>query len=88
MFFTNPGLFLFCFRAFLIATSISVSISTLQFEKSTDVVLGILTRGRRMVAADETIEHTGYVLSKCFAQFPWSDEKNSGQWRFSMSFAS
>ena len=45
----NPGLFLFYFCSFL------VPIST-QIEKSIDGVLGIRTRGRRMVGADETTE--------------------------------
>ena len=46
----NPGLFLFIFRSFL------VTISIIQIEKRVDGVLGIRTRGRRMVDADETTE--------------------------------
>ena len=46
----NLGLFLFIFRSFL------VTISIIQIEKSVDGVLGIRTRGRRMVDADETTE--------------------------------
>ena len=45
----NPGLFLFYFRSFLVIISI-------QIEKSIDGVLGIRTRGHRMVGADETTE--------------------------------
>ena len=45
----NPGLFFVYFRSFLITISI-------QIEKSIDGVLGIRTRGRRMVGADETME--------------------------------
>ena len=45
----NPGLFFVYFRSFLITISI-------QIEKSIDGVLGIRTRGRRMVGADETTE--------------------------------
>ena len=45
----SPGLF-FYFRSFL------VTISILQIEKSIDGVLGIRTRGRRVVGADETTE--------------------------------
>ena len=44
----NPGLFFF-FRSFLVTIS-------LQTEQSIDGVLGIRTRGRRMVGADETTE--------------------------------
>ena len=40
---------MFIFRSFLITISI-------QIEKSVDGVLGIRTRGRRMVGADETTE--------------------------------
>ena len=43
----NPGLFFVYFRSFLITISI-------QIEKSIDGVLGIRTRGRRMVGTDET----------------------------------
>ena len=45
----NHGLFLFIFCSFLITISI-------QIEKSVDGVLGIRTRGRRMVGTDETTE--------------------------------
>ena len=47
---TNPGLILFIFVFFLDAISI------IQIEKSVDVVLGIRTRGSRMVGADKTTE--------------------------------
>ena len=52
----NPGLFLFYFRSFLVTISI-------QIEKSVDGVLGIRTRGRRMVGADKTME----LKFSCFA---------------------
>ena len=45
----NPGLFLFYFHSFLIIISIQIA-------KSIDGVLGIRTRGRRMVGADKTTE--------------------------------
>ena len=45
----NPGLFLVYFRSFLVTISI-------QIEKSIDGVLGIRTRGHRMVGTDETTE--------------------------------
>ena len=45
----NPGLFFVYFHSFLITISI-------QIEKSIDGVLGIRTRGCRMVGADETTE--------------------------------
>ena len=45
-----PASFLFIFRYFLI------TISIIQIEKSLDGVLGIRTRGRRMVGADKTTE--------------------------------
>ena len=45
----NPGLFSVYFCSFLITISI-------QIEKSIDGVLGIRTRGRRMVGADKTTE--------------------------------
>ena len=44
-----PASFCFYFRSFLVTISI-------QTEKSIDGVLGIRTRGRRMVGADETTE--------------------------------
>ena len=44
-----PASFCFYFRSFLVTISI-------QTEKSIDGVLGIQTRGRRMVGADETTE--------------------------------
>ena len=46
---SNPGLFFVYFRPFHITIQ-------LQIEKSLDGVLGIWTRGRRMVGADETTE--------------------------------
>ena len=46
----SPGLFFVYFRSFL------VTISIIQIEKSIDCVLGIWTRGRRMVGADKTKE--------------------------------
>ena len=46
----NPGLFYVYFCPFLITISIK------QIEKRVDGVLGIRTRGRRMVGADETME--------------------------------
>ena len=46
----NPGLFFVYFHYFLITVSI------IQIEKSLDGVLGIRTRGRRMVSADKTTE--------------------------------
>ena len=46
----NPGLFFVYFRPFLI------TISTIQSEKTADGVLGIQTRGNRMVDADKTTE--------------------------------
>ena len=46
----NPGLFFVYFRYFL------DTISIIQIEKSIDGVLGIRTRGRRMVDTDETME--------------------------------
>ena len=52
LFFKNgpiPASFCFYFRSFLVTISI-------QTEKSIDGVLGIRTRGRRMVGADETTE--------------------------------
>ena len=58
----NPGLFLFIFVLFLVTISI-------QIEKSVDGVLGIRTRGRRMVGADESTELTYVMLtriSNCF----------------------
>ena len=45
----NPGLFFVYFHSFLVTISI-------QIEKSIDGVLGIQTRGHRMVGADETME--------------------------------
>ena len=45
----NPGLFLVYFHPFLDTISI-------QIEKNVDGVLGIRTRGRKMVGADETTE--------------------------------
>ena len=45
----NPSLFFVYFRSF--PTTISI-----QIEKSIDGVLGIRTRGRRMVGADKTTE--------------------------------
>ena len=50
LFLNGPILASFCFfRSFLITISI-------QIEKSVDGVLGIQTRGRRMVGVDETTE--------------------------------
>ena len=45
-------LIIFYFRSFLVPTIISI----IQIEKSVDGVLGIRTRGLRMVGADETTE--------------------------------
>ena len=45
----NPGLFFVYFCSFLVTISI-------QIEKSIDGVLGIQTRGHRMVGADKTME--------------------------------
>ena len=45
----NPGLFFIYFRPFHITNQ-------LQIEKSVDGMLGIRTRGRRMVGADKTTE--------------------------------
>ena len=44
------------FRNFSIPMSITISISTIQIEKSIDGVLGIQTQGHRMVGADKTTE--------------------------------
>ena len=49
-FWPNPGPFLFIFVLSLI------TISIIQIEKSVYGVIGIQTRGRRMVGADETTE--------------------------------
>ena len=49
----NPGLFLVYFRPFLITISV-IQINLL--EKSIDGVLGIQTRGRRMIGANENTE--------------------------------
>ena len=46
----NPGIFIAYFRPFLIASS------TIQIIKSIDGALGIRTRDRRRVGADETTE--------------------------------
>ena len=46
----NPASFVY-FRPFLIAIAITVSISTIQIEESIDSLLGIRTRGRRIVGA-------------------------------------
>ena len=46
----KPDLFFVYFRPFLITTSI------IKFEKSRDGVLGIQTRCRRLVGADDTTE--------------------------------
>jgi len=48
----NPGLFFVYFRSFLIPITISI----IQIENSVDGVLGIRTRGCRMVGADKTME--------------------------------
>ena len=46
----NPGLFFVYFRPFLI------TISIIQIEKSVDGVLGIRTRGLRIIGADDITE--------------------------------
>ena len=50
----SPGLFSVYFRSFL------ATISIIQIEKSIDGVLGIRTRGRRMVGTDKPQSYGGH----------------------------
>ena len=62
----------FFFRSFRVTISI-------QIEKSIDGVLGIRTRGRRIIGADETTELWRPPLFKTFEQnvFPYQSSKDS-----------
>ena len=56
----NPGLFFVYFRPFLI------KISIIQIEKSVDGVLGIRTRGRRMVGVMIPLSSGSIGITKCY----------------------
>ena len=56
----NPGLFFVYFRPFLI------KISIIQIEKSVDGVLGIRTRGRRMVGVMIPLSYGSIGITKCY----------------------
>ena len=52
----NPGHFFVYLRPFLVAKTITFSISTIYIEGSVDGLLGIRTWGRRMVSKNETTD--------------------------------
>ena len=71
----NPGLFFVYYCSFLVTISI-------QIEKSIDGVLGIRTRGLRMVGADKTTElWQHYSLVYCIVNYLYKYGKNVLQYR-------